>query len=110
MQGPLICLSGGKLKIPKGIKTDTAHFDFEFVTTGILVVIKPPEDYLYVRYSDSDSYTSFRLGIRILGLERAAFYRDENGALRLMALTRTKAYDYFIGYQEIMQDTGTSKS
>ena len=106
-----IYVSGGKLKFPKKID-DVANaetLDFDFLTQEIVVLSEPPSDKLYVRCvnSSDEQDRTFRLGIN--DLERASFYRDDKGALHLMALTKTLTYDYIIGHQEITKDTDISQ-
>ena len=99
--GALIMVSGGKVKIPKKIDSNAHHdiLDFDFVTEGIAVFIKPPDDKIWITHFRDDIKSEyFDLGITTL--EHACFYRDEKGLLHLMVLTRTLTYDYIIGHQE----------
>ena len=109
--GPEIYVSGGKLKFPKKIDRveNPGTLDFDFLTQEIVVLSEPPEDKLYVRSIDSSDGPSRTFHLGIDGLERAGFYRDDKGALHLMALTKTLTYDYIIGHQEITNDTDISE-
>ena len=107
VQEDSISSSGGKLSVAKKIDNvaNPVTLDFDFLTQEIVVLSEPPSDVLCVRYVDSSDgkNRNFRLGIP--NLERAGFYRDDEGALHLMALTKTMTYDYIIGHQEITKDT-----
>ena len=103
VQEDSIFVVGGKLETSKEIDSvaNPETLDFDFLTQEIVVLSEPPNDVLRVRYINSSDGKNRNFCLGIPNLERASFYRDGEGALHLMALTKTLTYDYIIGHQEI---------